>query len=451
MTNSDLLVELLQKLDSPAHRYHELNLYYRGQQPLAFLSPESKAALSNRFGRIASNIPKLAVTSLAERLRIAGFQGTDVWSDFLSNDLDQLSGMAHREALALGQAFVIVWADSDGSPRATVESAQQVAVKRDAVTRQVVAAVKRVRTKTTTEAWLYMADVVQHWRANTPGAATAGFDLIETIPNPLGVVPVVPLTNSDRLLDEDGCSEIEDLKPLVDGLCKTLADLAVAQEFTARPRRWATGIELVERPVIDEDGNPVVDEFGEPVVVTENPIPEGSRAMISENDQAKFGQLDGANLSGYEASVRIWLGQIMAVSALPSHFLGILNDQPTSADALRASEASLTARAEARQLTFGRAWEQVARLIVAVRDGVEPASVTVRVAWADASTRSIAAEADAAVKLYAAGLLSRRATLKRLGLTDDQIDAELAEVTNDARDARDIIMGRHLSRVTDAA
>jgi hypothetical protein len=43
-----------------------------------------------------------------------------------------------------------------------------------------------------------------------------GFHVVESIANPLGVVPVVPLLNSDRILDE-GVSEIEDLKPLVDG------------------------------------------------------------------------------------------------------------------------------------------------------------------------------------------------------------------------------------------
>lgn len=450
MTTPDLLTELLQAMDANAHRYNELDLYARGMQPLAFLAPESKAALNNRFGRIASNIPRLAVTSLAERLRISGLNGADVWENFLANDLDQLSGVAHREALTLGQAFVVVWADATtGSPRATIESAHQVAVRRDPVTREVVAAAKRVKAKETTEAWLYLPDVVQHYRANSPTATTGGFELVEEIPNPLGVVPVVPITNGDRLLDEDGVSEIEDLKPLVDGLCKTLADLAVAQEFTARPRRWATGIELVEKPVINEDGSPVLDDDGEPVMVTENPIPEGSRAMVSESEQAKFGQLEGANLAGYEAAVRIWLGQIMAVSALPSHFLGILTDQPTSADALRASEAGLTARASARQMTFGRAWEQVARLMVAVRDGVDPASVSVRVVWADASTRSVAQEADAAVKLWQSGLLSRRATLTRLGLSEDEIDAEMTAIDADARNSRDIVMGRHLSQIQD--
>jgi hypothetical protein len=117
------------------------------------------------------------------------------------------------------------------------------------------------------------------------------------------------------------------------------------------------GIELTEEPVLDDDGNPVLDEDDQPVMAESNPFPETHRMMVSENNEAKFGQLAAADLAGYEASVRILLGQIMAVSTLPAHYVGVLHDNPASADALRAAEASLTARAEARQQTFGRAWE----------------------------------------------------------------------------------------------
>lgn len=417
MTQDELLLQLLQRLDEPAARYADLDRYYTGKQPLAFLSPEAKVALGNRFGLMASNIPRLAVTALAERLRITGFTGdTELWADWIRCDLDQLSGVAHREALLLGDSYAIVWADMFGRPKVTVESAKQVAVLTDPGTRRITAGAKRWETKTTTEAVLYLPDRIVRLRANATGATTQGFSTIEELVNPLGVVPVVALRNADRILDDYGCSEIDDLKPLCDALNKSLADLMVTSEYVGRPRRWATGIELTEEPVLDDEGN----ETGELTEV--NPIPEGHRAMISENNEAKFGQLNAADLAGYEASVRVLLSQIMAVSTLPSHYLGVLADQPASADALRASEASLTARAEARQATFGRAWEQVARLMIAVRDGRDPNLIDdIRVQWADAATRSVAQEADAVVKLYAAGLLPTSYALSKLGYSDDEI------------------------------
>lgn len=419
--NSELLSKLLQKLDEPLARYSLLDNYYTGNQPLAFLSPESKTALGNRFGRMASNLPRLAVTALAERLRIIGFSDEKLWSEWLRNDMDQLSGVAHREALLLGDSFVIVWADLAGRPNVTVESAKQIAVQRDPGTREIIAAVKRWETETTTEAVLYLPDTITRYSANSVGA-TLGFQTVKEIPNPLGVVPLVDLRNSDRILDDYGSSEIEDMMPLVDGLNKSLVDMMTTSEYVGRPRRWATGIELEERPVIDSEGNPVLDDDDQPVVETVNPIPEGNRAMIAESHEAKFGQLASADLGGYEASVNVLLGQIMAVSTLPAHYVGIFTDNPASADALRASEASLTARAEARQQTFGRAWEQVAKLMLAVRDRTDPRQISdVSVKWADAATRSVAQEADATVKLFQSGLLPRDYALKKLGFSDLEI------------------------------
>jgi len=409
---SELLNTLLQKLDEPSARFAQLDKYYAGEQALAFLAPDSKKALGDRLSRMSVNIPKLAVTALAERLRVIGFAQNgepdlQLWQDWIANDMDHLAIVAHREALTLGASFVIVWADQYGDPSVTVESARQVAVIRDPGTRRIVAAVKKWETAKTTEAVLYEADKITRYRSDQAGAVTFGqFKTLEVLENPLGMVPVVALRNSDRLLD-DGVSEMTDLIPLVDALNKLLADMMVSSEYFARPRRWATGLELAE----DDDGNPV------------NPIQEGHRMMVSEDPDTKFGQLAASNLSSYEASVRVLIGQIMAVSGLPAHYLGTLTDAPTSADSMRAAEASLAARAAARQSQFGRAWEDVARLMVAVRSGVDPYRVDVRVEWADTTTRSVAQEADAAVKLYSAGLLPVTTTLARLGYTEDEIAA----------------------------
>lgn len=426
-----LLNDLLQRLDAPAARYADLDRYYTGTQPLAFLSPEAKQALGNRFGVMASNLPRLAVTALAERLRITGFSGDpELWAEWVRNDLDQTSGVAHREALLLGDSYAIVWADQFGRPKVTVESAKQVAVLTDPGSREVYAAIKRWEdpNTNTTHAVMYLRDMIIRLKAEQRGAVAAGFTTVDEIANPIGLVPVVNLRNTDRIIGDWGVSEVDDLRPLVDALNKSLADMMVTSEYVGRPRRWATGIELTEEPVLDDNGNPVL-EYGEPATREINPIPEGHRAMISENPDAKFGQLAAADLAGYEASVRVILGQVMAVSTLPAHYVGVFSDNPASADALRAAEASLTARAEARQATFGRSWEQVARLMIAIRDGRDPQLVdNIRVQWADAATRSVAQEADAVVKLYQAGLLPQAYALSRLGYSAD----EIAKVTGNA-------------------
>lgn len=421
MTTPPDLIDLLQLLDEQQHTLTELDAYYQGRQPLAFLSPEAKEALGTRFGRMASNVPRLAVTSLAERLRVTGFRrdGTPdaaLWAAWLANDMDQLSGVAHREALAVGRSYVICWADPSGAPKITVESPRQVITICDPGTRATTAAVKRWETTTTTEAVVYGADEIVRYSSNSVGAM-AGFKVVDRIDNPLGEPPVVAIVNADRLLDP-GVSEMQDLIPLVDALNKGLTDMLVASEYYARPRRWATGIELVT----DDDGEET------------NPFPDGDRMMIAEGAESKFGSLPAADLAAYESAVNVLLGQIMAVSALPAHYVGITTENPASADAIRSSEASLTARAAARQATFGRAWEHVARLVAAVLDGIAPDTIDVTVTWADPSTRSVAQEADAVVKLVQADILPVGYALAKLGYTDAEVADIRAARRTDALD-----------------
>ncbi len=421
MSKTELLSKLLQGLDESAPRRATLEAYSRGEQPLAFLAPEAKQAIGGRFARMSTNVCRIAVNALSERLRVSGFRSASVdvkslWADWLRCDMDQLAPLGHREALTLGEGYVIVWADAQGRPQVSIESPAQVAVIRDPASRVVVAAVKRWNTPTSTEATLFEPDTVTRYSAPTTGATITGYRSTEVLPNPYGVVPVVPLRNSDRLLGP-ALSEMDDLMPLVDGMNKLLADLMVASEYSGRPRRWATGIELEEVDVLDENGEPT----GETIAV--NPIPETNRTMINESPDGKFGQLDAADLDSYEAAMRVLQAQVSAVSGLPPHYLGAHGDQPASADAMRAAEASLTAKAEARQQVFGRTWEQVARLMVATRTGQDPNTVDVSVTWADPATRSMAQEADAVVKLHASGLLPASYALKKLGYADDEIEA----------------------------
>lgn len=410
---NDTLQNLLQALDERAAILSESEKYLAGKQPLAFMSTAARD--STKLSRMASNLPRLAVNSLAERLRVTdlkvdGKHDSELWADWRRNDLDQSLSLCFREALGLGTSYAVVW-DSSGraKPKVSIESAHQVAIDTDPGTRETLAAVKRWEADNATHAVLYLPDHIERWRADNSGAV-AGFVLVETIRNPLGVVPVVAFRNGDRLLGP-GESETLDLRPLVDALNKTLADLMVGSEFYARPRRWATGVEMQT----DDDGKPV------------NPFPEGDRMLLSEDDEARFGQLPAADLHAYDSAVKILLGQICAVSALPEHYLGVFQSNPTSADAMRAAEASLSARAEAKQRQFGRSVEAVGRLMKGIATGVDPDSLDVSVAWSDPTTRSVAQEADAAVKLHAEGILPTDYVLSKLGYTAEEV-AEIRRV-----------------------
>lgn len=421
-----LLKNLLDELERPIMRYAWLDSIYSGTNQNGLLSREIRRAMDDRIVRLSVGIPKLAVTSLAERLSVQGFKGIDIWPSWLAQDCDQLQDIVHRESLCLGESYVIVWGDDRGRPKVTVESAYQMAVLRDPGSREIYAAIKVWNGSNSTEATVFTPSAVYRLQANEKNAKTnTSFRVVETLDNPLGVVPVVVFTNSDRFA-EHGVSEIDDLADLCEGLNLALANLALAQADNAHRRQWATGVPLEERPVvtIDEDGNaiPVLDADGNPLMDAVNPIEPGIRSMVSEAADAKFGQLEGSNLAGFEAAVRIWISAIQAVSALPASYLGILSNQPVSADAERAASASLAARAENRAATFGRSWERVAKLIYCVSNpGANVDDVDANVVWRDFSTRSEAQLSDAVVKLVQADILPVSWALQKLGYSHDEI------------------------------
>jgi hypothetical protein len=78
-------------------------------------------------------------------------------------------------------------------------------------------------------------------------------------------------------------------------------------------------------------------------------------------------------------------------------------------------------RAERRQSAFGRAWHEVGRLALLVRDGGIPADYdsVVSERWRDAATPTRAAASDEAVKLIGAGVLPPDSTVTydRVGLS----------------------------------
>lgn len=417
-TNEALLKALHAKQDVDRAEFDRLDAYWKGRQPAAFLSRKSADALSGRLSRLSANFPRLVVESLVERLTVTGFRYADrtdadagLWAVWNRCGMDDTAAQVHADALVYGRAFVAVWADSAGRPTITAESPLQVTVKRDPVTREVVAALKRWRDGDVLFCALYTPATVTTYRHAQAGAVAfpgTGWSTVGTVDNPFGVVPVVPFVNRGRIIDAEGVSEMHDVLDLSDALNKTLADSMVTSEFFARPRRWATGLELDE----DEDGN-VVNPFTN----------EEGRLWTSESPDTKFGQFDAASLTGYVDQTTMLLQLIGSLGGLPPHYMGLNGDQPPSADSIRSAEAPLVARATALQRTFGRSWALVAALAAAVGSAVDPLALDVRALWASPETRTPAQQTDAAQKLVDMGVPLAVVLREALGWTPEQVAA----------------------------
>lgn len=427
MNKDQAIAGLSQVLDAGLPAVMARDDRYRGKQRLRYAADDVSGDL--RFFGV--NLCRLAVDAVAERMRVKRVKATVRGADasaraqeiWLHSNLDQLLNSVLVDALALGAAYLIVWVDNDGAPTITPESAKNMAVRRDPVNGAVLDAVKRWQVLDATGAvseehvTYYAPDEIEH-RRRTPGR---GWEVVTRVDNPLGRPPVVPVVNLDRIGDTVGRSVIDDLGHLVDALSKILADMLVASEDVARPRRWATGVELEESSGADDDdgftADSVLDDAddGAPAPVV-SPFESGNRMFTVESPEAKFGQLPGADLAGYKTAVDLLTQQIMSVSALPAHMVGITSANPASADGMRAAEASITARAESRIRVLGIPIEVAVKLAIAIDYGVAPSEVTVELVWGSPATKSTAQEADAVTKLHSLGILTTEEAREIIGI-----------------------------------
>ncbi|MEJ7634311.1 phage portal protein [Aeromicrobium sp.] len=420
---TEIVARLSRKLDEQANVVRGWEQRYNGEVPLTFLSVKDRQALGDRLKYLNVNLSRLAVDALAERIRVVGFKvngqhDADLWERWQSLGMEEGSGQAVTDALMCGRGFVSVWANEDG-PMATPEAAAQCIIERDPVTREGIAGLKRW-----TEDGKGWSVLYEPWQVTTYKSLAGvpeggmipadGWTQVDSRPSPLGVLTLHQVTNRGRVSEAYGVSDMAQIADLNDALVKTLVDALVTSEAYARPKRWATGLAIVE----DADGNP------------QDPFTESMKLWQAEQPDTKFGDFAQADLGGYGTLVGILLNQISALSGLPSHYLS-MSSQPISGEETKARETSLVSRAEAKIRSVRQPFADIARQMVAIRDGVPVRSVRVEPLFADPATRTQAQDADAATKLHAEGLLSVEATLQRIGMSPDEISddktARLAE------------------------
>lgn len=114
--------------------------------------------------------------------------------------------------------------------------------------------------------------------------------------------------------------------------------------------------------------------------------------------------------------MQLVLQQIMAISALPAHMVGVTTSNPSSADAIRAAEASLTARAESRIRVISLGLERALAVVGAIVTGAGVHEIASQISWASPATKSTAQEADAVTKLHALGIITTPEAREMIGM-----------------------------------
>ena len=420
-----LIQTLVKQLRAHDTKNSEVERYYEGKNRLKDLNisiPPSLKLVDSVVGWAGT-----AVDVLEERLDLEGFIGGDTLGlndVFRANELDLEASLGHKDALIFGTGFVFVGKGRPdmGEPDelVTIESPKKATALYDLRSRRAVAALLANRSELgdVLSGSLYLPDQTVYFEAY----GDTFVELDRDIHN-MGRVRVVPLVNNPRSGDPYGRSEItKAVRSYTDSAMRTLLGAEVAREFYSAPQRYILG--APEDIFQDSDGNPL------------NPwsVIQGRVLGVPYNDDdgvmPQVGQFQANSPAPYFEQIRQYAQLIAAETAIPASYLGFQTDNPASADAIRQMEARLVKRAERRQRQFGRAWTEVAKLVLLTRDGSIPAeAANVRPIWRDASTPTRAAAADEAVKLIQAGVLTPDSDIvyNRIGLSDSDKQVLKAE------------------------
>lgn len=403
--------------------------YYDGQhQKLAF----SQARHVNEFGHIfekwRDNFCGLIVDSVNERLAIDGFRMTDepdadkdardIWQ---RNFMDAESNAGHLDAMVQGAAYAVVWADSKGKPTITLESAEYVVVQYKPGSRRELDAAAKFYVDDWGRDWALLWLPGQVW---TFAAGTFGWvnpTQAKAVKNPLGEVPVIPLTNRSRLVG-DPISDLAGVIPLQDAINKIVSDALLASEYAAWPQRYVTGLEIVE----DDSGNPV-----EPFRIAVDKL------LQAESPDAKFGQFSAADLSNYVSLADMLVQHMASTSRIPFHYFLNNGGVAPSGESITAAEAGLIAKTRERMLHFGEAWERVMRLCFKVLKDKRAEAFGAEVIWRDPENRTEAQHMDALLKAKMLGVPTDQ-LLSDAGYTPQQIARFKSMREDDAKAAMEL-------------
>ncbi|WP_449060909.1 phage portal protein [Planomonospora algeriensis] len=392
-------------------KFHDY--YDSDERSLAFAQRKFREEFGYLFADWRDNFCGVVIDVVTERMRVDGFRwgeepqadskAAEIWQ---RNYLDAESNSAHADALISGESYLTVWADRDGRATITPESPLEMVVHRTPGSRRSLdAALKKYRDEWGTEfATLWTPETVMTSRRH-PGERQWAEP--EFHGNPLGLVPVVPLTNRPRISRKKPYSELKPIIPLQDAITKIVADALVASEFGAYPQRLITGIQLPE----DEEGNSVA------------PIQAAvDRLMLFEDQDVKWGQFSAADLENYSHLVDMLVHHLASVSRVPPFYFSNAGGSQRTGEGTQSLEAGLIGKVKERQLHFGEAWEQAMRYAFMVEGDSRASVVAAETIWADPEYRSEGQRIDALLKLHSGLQVPLRQTWEMAGFTPQQIE-----------------------------
>lgn len=405
-----------------------LDRYYNGTQRLQQMGIAVPAKL--RDFETLVNWPRLVVDALNTRLQVKSFLTPDgekadsILEGWKYNNLDSESRIAHLEALIYGRSFVVVGSNAEDPdhPLVTVESPREITVDIDPQTRRIKRALRLYGAEEKSSlpwfATLYEENRTTWFQRTESGRwQQTGRD-----DHRLGRVPIVMLVNRRRAGDFRGVSEMADVIDITDAAARALTNLQVGQETHAIPARHVAGVSKGD--FVGSDGNvlPVWESYFTAI-------------MATANKDATFGQFEASDLKNFTETIRFYEERVARVSRMPMFQIGPSTGNPPSGDGIRAAEAGHVQLAEEKCLQFGDSWGWVMALYERFRTGEWINGNAVETVWHDPATPTVAARADAIVKLTGGKpVLSIEGAWDEMGWSEARKETERQRMEREASD-----------------
>ena len=414
-----------------------LDAYYDGEQHLQQLGLAIPDDLREFVTIVAW--PGTFVDTVVDRRRVEGFRlagqsdaDKDLWEVWQTNDLDSEAPLARTDAGVFGKGYYSVGTNKDDPdmPLVTVDSPLEMTHEWSTRHRRVENAArfyedledgKRIRRAT------LMRDGVTRWVRHT----SKGW-VDEEDPDEHGFpVPVVPLVNGSRTHDRYGRSMMNRIIGLTDAAARGLTVAQVATEVLGVPQRTAAGISK--------------DDFKDPKTgktLTEWEAYFGA-IWATTNPEARFHQFDAAELRNFVTIIGHYAQLVSGLTGLPMRYLGQLSDNPPSADGIRADESRLVALCERQDTAEDGTLESVMRLVRRFQTGEDDTALrALETLHRNPATPTDAQAADATVKKYESGIISKRQARRDLRYTS-------VEIENMEQDEREERSDPTLDRIAD--
>lgn len=258
---------------------------------------------------------------------------------------------------------------------------------------------------------------VTGWALFVPGMTVkAYFDgvwQLERYPHTLDRLPVEVLPYKPRLDRPFGCSRISRaVMGLSDSALRTLFRMEIHAEFFSSPQRYAMGAD--ESMFVDGEGNQISQWqaiLGRVWAAGRDP---------DTGDVPQLGQFAQSSPQPHTDQLRSLAAMFCSETSLPLNALGIVQDNPSSADAIEAAERDLIIEARYAMDCFGPRLARAMTTAVQIRDDLDSPPDELRrldALWRDPENPPQSAAGDFLIKVVQAmpWLAESKVPLEQLG------------------------------------